>query len=467
MNWFEGEIQKAVQTAISEKKLFVVFVKDDSEESKKIDELWQTEEVMQICTDDLCIAIYLTLGSVGAEQFGNIYPIMCVPAIFFINNDGIPLAILPFMEKDELIVKLRETFEAFQKEKDAKAQAQVSVLRPEITGNNSNVAAAEAQSTSVLDNETSESETREAKKMRAEELLEKSKALKAQKEKEEAKEKERKRRDEGRELSQAKRDLAERQAKQLADEIAKRRAEEKAARERVRQQIKQDRVDKEARYEAERKSREKEQQEKAALKKHEKETAENTAKKDSNVTRIQFRLPNGSTASKVFNSDDKFSLVQEHATKMLVSHLPCVRLTTVFPKYEYTEEDHQKSLRDLSLTPSASIIVSPGIKATPSPSSMNPFNILMSVLAPFIAIITWFLSLFSSTPSSANDAPPTENTQPATSEASAGDDDKHTREATLRRRNIGTSGSNIRRLYDDKPDDEDNATWNGNSTQQM
>jgi len=43
------------------------------------------------------------------------------------------------------------------------------------------------------------------------------------------------------------------------------------------------------------------------------------------------------------------------------------------------------------------------------------------------------------------------------------------REASLRRRNLDkpTGGSNIRRLYDDKPDDEDNATWNGNSTQQM
>ena len=82
----------------------------------------------------------------------------------------------------------------------------------------------------------------------------------------EAKEKERKRRDEGRELSQARRDIAERQAKQLADDIAKRRSEEKAARERVKQQIKQDREDRSARYEADKKVREETQQKRKAEK---------------------------------------------------------------------------------------------------------------------------------------------------------------------------------------------------------
>ena len=48
----------------------------------------------------------------------------------------------------------------------------------------------------------------------------------------------------------------------------------------------------------------------------------------------------------------------------------------------------------------------------------------------------------------------------------------HRNEPSVRRRNLDTSqttrSSNIRRLYDDKNDDDkDNATWNGNSTQQM
>ena len=48
------------------------------------------------------------------------------------------------------------------------------------------------------------------------------------------KEMERKRRQEGAELVQAKRDIAERQARQLSDEIAKQKAEVKAARQKVR-----------------------------------------------------------------------------------------------------------------------------------------------------------------------------------------------------------------------------------------
>ena len=60
---------------------------------------------------------------------------------------------------------------------------------------------------------------------------------------------------EGQDLNLAKRDLVERQNMQLAAEISRRKVEEKAARERVREQLRQDKIDKAAKFEFEKKSR--------------------------------------------------------------------------------------------------------------------------------------------------------------------------------------------------------------------
>ena len=45
-------------------------------------------------------------------------------------------------------------------------------------------------------------------------------------------------------------------------------------------------------------------------------------------------------------------------TQELVPHLSAIRVTTLYPKHEYNDEDNSKSLRELSLTPNATVVVS-------------------------------------------------------------------------------------------------------------
>jgi len=463
MQWFQGDVSEAIQKAITEQKMFIVFVRDDKEESQKMEELCNSDEVKNICTDDLCVAINITVDSEAGQQFGAIYPIAFLPCTFFIENDGIPAAIFPTMEKDKFVEKTEELMAVVRKLKSGESQKPASEAQQQDSP--SETTSSDAVGNEEPTNSTSASEEELTKKEKADLLILKAKAKKAQKEKQEAREREQKRRDEGRELSHARRDLAERQAKQLADDLAKRREEERAARERVKQQIKQDREDKVARFEAEKKAREETKQQKVAEKDAEKEAKAQAVKAARDAAaRIQFRLPDGSTSFKQFPSDAKFIVVVNHVTKELAPHIPIVRLTTVYPKHEYTQEDHSKSLRDLGLSPNASVIVSHGRASSSSSSSLNPISILTTVLAPLLALIYWFFSLFKSTPTTTtpNEAPSAQQQEPSSNSNSTNDH----RDASVRRRNLG-GGSNIRRLYDDKPDDEDNATWNGNSTQQM
>merc|ERR1712025_561085 len=95
MNWFSGEIASGIQKAISEKKLFIVFVKDENDDSKKMEEIRNDNEVVGICNEERCVAINITAGSVPAQQFGAIYPILCIPSTYLIDNQGSANDIIP------------------------------------------------------------------------------------------------------------------------------------------------------------------------------------------------------------------------------------------------------------------------------------------------------------------------------------------------------------------------------------
>merc|ERR1711973_479186 len=112
MNWYSGEVGAAIQKAIGEKKVFIVFVKDESENSTKMEEMWNETDVSETCTDDKCVAISITKDLVPGQQFGAIYPILVVPSTYLINNQGIPTDIVPgLVEKEEFVKRLTDAIE--------------------------------------------------------------------------------------------------------------------------------------------------------------------------------------------------------------------------------------------------------------------------------------------------------------------------------------------------------------------
>ncbi|XP_057294836.1 UBX domain-containing protein 4-like isoform X2 [Hydractinia symbiolongicarpus] len=429
MNWFSGEISVAIQKAIQEKKVFIVFVNGDNDESKTMESVWLNDEVATICSPDTCVAINVSADSVAGKQFSSIYPILNIPSTYLINNEGMPIDIIPgVLQKEELFQRLQKGIQTHTSEM--------------------------SEANKPTKDEPPSANTSNSAKERAEQLLQKARDIKAEKAKETLKEEERKRRDVGKELSMAKRNIAERQTKDLAKEIAKQKADEKAAREKVKEQIRLDRAEKNAKREKEKKERE------SAIKKRaeEKETAK--VKVESNTARLQFRLPDGSTVTNTFPADAMFTTVRAFAEEQVKGNFPVIRLTTVYPKREFTSEHASSTLRELQLVPNGSIIVSPGRASTAAPSSssssLNPLNVIMFVLSPLIALFNFILSMFGS-----NNQTNTQ-TDASSQDRSAEQSTDSARAASVRRRQLG---GNIGRLRHD--DDDENATWNGNSTQQM
>ncbi|XP_057294835.1 UBX domain-containing protein 4-like isoform X1 [Hydractinia symbiolongicarpus] len=457
MNWFSGEISVAIQKAIQEKKVFIVFVNGDNDESKTMESVWLNDEVATICSPDTCVAINVSADSVAGKQFSSIYPILNIPSTYLINNEGMPIDIIPgVLQKEELFQRLQKGIQKILQVEQTNSTNISHQTVHETSRNESNQTHTSemSEANKPTKDEPPSANTSNSAKERAEQLLQKARDIKAEKAKETLKEEERKRRDVGKELSMAKRNIAERQTKDLAKEIAKQKADEKAAREKVKEQIRLDRAEKNAKREKEKKERE------SAIKKRaeEKETAK--VKVESNTARLQFRLPDGSTVTNTFPADAMFTTVRAFAEEQVKGNFPVIRLTTVYPKREFTSEHASSTLRELQLVPNGSIIVSPGRASTAAPSSssssLNPLNVIMFVLSPLIALFNFILSMFGS-----NNQTNTQ-TDASSQDRSAEQSTDSARAASVRRRQLG---GNIGRLRHD--DDDENATWNGNSTQQM
>uniref|UniRef100_T2M8H8 UBX domain-containing protein 4 n=1 Tax=Hydra vulgaris TaxID=6087 RepID=T2M8H8_HYDVU len=460
MNWFSGEIQEAIEKSIKEKKLFIVFVKDNGENSHLLNAMWNDEQILSLFNDGQSINIMISVDSVTGKQFAAIYSVPYVPSTYLINNEGIPIDIIPgVLPVNEFKQRLLNALKTQESKRLESVVSSEKRLESEVQSENNLRKSEDKIETSPLAADTEEAqksvqEKQLAKEMtnkeKAEALLERSRIIKQQKEKEKLKEQEKNRVREGQELSLAKRELAERQAALLAAEISKRKAEEKAAREKLREQLRLDKIEKNARFEMEKKSRNE------ALTEKKQAVASPVLKAESNSTRIQFRLPDGSSLSNQFPADAMFLSLHDFICKhMRESNL---RLTTLFPKYEFTTSDMEKSLRELSLVPNASIIVSPGKPQVVSTPQSLPISIIIFIFYPLISLYYWVLSFFSTTTSQ----------QPSiVSQNDEGDklDTSHyNSNKNIRKRN---NQSNIRQLQRDENDDDENNTWNGNSTQQM
>jgi len=456
MNWFTGEVAAAITSAVQGKKAFIVFIKGDNDETKQMEELWDRESVKATCNTDQHIAITLDADTVEGKQFASLYPILLVPCTYVINTDGIPEDIVPgVVSEEEFVSRLDGAIKKVVAKAAAKAAVQLNtaepVPAPEIVSNPEQV---EQSSTSQEPSlEGADSGRTQADIDHIKQKIQENNEARAKAEKEKQKEMEYKRRQQGQEISMAKKEMAERQAKQLANELAKSKQDAKAARKKVLDDLARDKAEKAARYEAEKKARLQEKQEKIEQRKQE----QAASKPPSDTARIQFRLPTGATTVQVFPATETFQAVSDFAKREAGSTE--IRLTMTFPKYEFTQEDMSKNLQELRLTPNASIIVSPGrsrVVTASSSSSGGVWDTVMWVLAPLIMIYTWIASLFVSQPSA---SPSQQDSTPA----SRPEHNYARNNSNVRQRNTG----NMHTLRQNEDDDDENRTWNGNSTQQM
>ncbi|KHJ84131.1 UBX domain protein, partial [Oesophagostomum dentatum] len=176
--------------------------------------------------------------------------------------------------------------------------------------------------------------------------------------------------------------------------------------------------------------------------------------------RVQVRLPDGDNIVDEFDSNDPLTTLVELIKQdgRVSGHF---QIAQVYPRKVFSEEELRQSFLSLCLTPTCTLLV---LQSHPKSSQIiaaSPFGgifslISMLLIAPLqyvYGLITGWLGWGSGSGSS------TANNSKQTSEAKR-HREPHETGATVRRR------GNVTRLYNTNDDsDDDNANWNGNSTQ--
>lgn len=507
MLWFQGAIPAAIASAKRSGAVFVVFVAGDDEQSTQMAASWEDEKVTEASSNNF-VAIKIDTKSEACLQFSQIYPVVCVPSSFFIGDSGIPLEVIAgSVSADELVTRIHKVQQMHSSKgetsvttNDNQSESSVSTpsasFEPDICesaeSRNAELCETPATSDTKSDNATGgeytshDSLSQEPRRcsnqrpaedltVRVERLTKKLEERREEKRKEEAQreiKKEIERRKTGKEMLDYKRKQEEELTKRMLEERSREKAEDRAARERIKQQIALDRAERAARFA---KTKEAEAAKAAALlaKQAESEVKrESSARDRSTIARIQFRLPDGSSFTNQFPSDAPLEEARQFAAQTVGNTYGNFSLATMFPRREFTREDYRRKLLDLELAPSASVVLLPAGRPATSivhSSSGDIWTLLGTVLYPFLAIWRLISNFLFSNPPPAQTSARATSTEPSNSASS----NKSEKREPVRKRVLEKRGEDFKkegkiyRLRTQDDGEDENNTWNGNSTQQM
>lgn len=162
--------------------------------------------------------------------------------------------------------------------------------------------------------------------------------------------------------------------------------EQQEAKQRILAQIQQDKADRAARF-----------QTNPAPSTSNQQTSPQPTRKptaNSNIARLQFRLPDGSSYTQDFPSTNKLQDVQTYIRNNLNLTFTNFTLSTTFPRREFNEQDFRSTLLELELVPNAVILILPLHHGT---VSSNPGNFLAvmfwSLVSPLLSLFGYFRGL--------------------------------------------------------------------------
>jgi len=439
MEWYKGGVGEAIAEAKSKKSIFAVIIKgkSDDESTQAMEKVFNEEEVVIAFSGMICISI--ETESTTFAQFSSIYPVLLVPSVYFIDSGtGVDLEITGgVVTKSMLLSSVQKATERFHSS-HAEANTNVESDQKQSSARETKPESCTTEETNVVAQDTSLEERVERAKL----LMAKRQSEREEQEKEKEKQKEMERREVGKALLERKRKQEEQEVKEAALARKKDKEEEKKAKEAVKAAIEQDRLDRKMKYDAEKKANEEKRVEKekemlaqqAAL-------AEITAAERATIARLQFRLPDGRSQTKQFPAETTLSSVYDFVSTGLETKFSSFSLSTTFPRKMLDDEDKNKTLKDLQMAPSSTVLVLPlgGIVSSQDGGLMSmiwmiltPFTLLWSVLTSFFA---------------------------------TGPQQSHQMESQSTRTR-GREGG-IGRINNDNRDPGENNTWNGNSTQQQ
>lgn len=174
----------------------------------------------------------------------------------------------------------------------------------------------------------------------------------------------------------------------------KEKKEQQAARQRILAQIEQDKADRAARFSNPSKPKTAEQQSPQPVRR---------VPANTNTARLQFKLPDGSSRTQDFNSEDTLQDVRNYIRNNLNLPYNNFILSTTFPRREFGSLDDDHTLLDLELVPNAVILILPISSSSVSTNSQNFFsNLLWTFITPFLNIFSYVKSFLFGTPPPSN-----------------------------------------------------------------
>lgn len=407
-----------------------------------------------------------------------------VPSIFFIHN-GIPMKIVTSAVKS--IDELEDTIKSLMKNSQETSTSSTSQSNDDIVCEGG-VCYKKSEKPEEKSSPVETEEEKQEKIKKAMKLIEEKRIERIKEEQRLEKEREIQRRKDGQEIQNLKKWQKDEELKQLKDDRMRERNEEKAARQKILDQIAQDKKERAAKF-ANQPVAENSEQPKPT-------TSIPPPVANSKQARIQFKKPNGETEIVTFDSDMVFADLHAFVkSDILQGSSEKFVLATTFPRREFSNEDFNKTLLDLKLSPSSVLLIIFGNPSTlPTTSSstqsenqstaVNTFSsIFFTILTPILAFFTFlkgFLTRAVGTDEAGkrkrneeiltpNDAAKKRNlnaflnsNQPSTSSSSSPTGTVPKSNAFKR-----PNSSNIHRLHENSDDDEDKKTYNGNSTQQL
>ncbi|XP_020280469.1 UBX domain-containing protein 4 isoform X2 [Pseudomyrmex gracilis] len=526
MKWFTGSINEAVATSKSRKAVFVVFIEGKDDTSAQFAHTIDTTEVSSRLEEDSFVAIRLESGSEAYRFFAQIYQLVPVPSLFFIGENGTPLEIIAgnttavelASKIDNVLTKAGKNskqssvnlIDAEQKATAAASSSNNNIVETTACSVNETKANSNTDLVSIPNNipnneeddtkaSTSENQDKDneeaskthaeikqenqSKELTAEEKVERARKLielqrKQRAEEEERKEREREieRRKTGRDVQKMRQMQHELEIKHAQEERKREMAAEAAAREKVRLQIAQDKL--------ERKQKElvlQQQMQQQQQQQYQELPKSNPSLNNATVTRIQFRLPSGNSHTGQFEPASTLRALRTYVVENIELPFRQFTMSTSFPRRELTNEEDDKTLLDLELVPTAVILILPlkNSNVTTAVTSAQhvafPSRFLWPFFTVFNYVYNYIVGFFSGTNRGGDQHDNSGNNDSAEANNNPDRATSSNRQNVVQssRRNLGNQGGttirtegNVHRLHSGGDDDDENNTWNGNSTQQ-
>jgi len=487
MDWYEGSIGEAIQCAKMSNSVFVVVIYGadvEDEISLKFLEVLNEADISSKLKKANAVCIKIQNGTESCTQFSQIYPVILVPSIYFIDSQsGTNIETTGgSAEKDKLLQSIEKAL------KDQPINTAAAVADSIASPRNERVEQARQVLQSEVVQEASEEDkpstptttmSLEERVERAKRLLADKQAQKTKEETDKSKDQESERREMGKNVAVNKKKNEDAEFRKAAEERQKDKEESRLALIKIKEQIAQDRAERSDKFNKEKLEREEKRKDQEMQKlAEEAKKAEQVAIERSSVARIQFKLPNGVSQIHRFDPADTIGDLYNYVIDELTTPYGSnVSLSTTFPSRNLDDVERTSSLRENGLVPSTTILILPKNRGTMSSSSGNGgiFDYIWLLLTPLTAL--WaMLSSFMSGNTETQGASGNQNTSrlldtsnPSSSQSSSAGPSTS---SNVRKRKApsGVSGvrteGNITRLRSDDSDDEQN-TYNGNSTQQM